>query len=186
MWFRSYRDHVIMAFPSFDTSTNLWAPQANISWVVGSSRRSEFVRFARRVTTEAEAAAWAVHASERWVDQRVRTLERESQRGAGRNASAASKSRLPSRALKNIPGALTFEQFKSLMGRSGFAGSERALKKSYMALARLRKDSHRSWAQIKVKVKHSQQYMRTRPERPGTRTAGARLPLTPRDWRRVI
>ena len=27
MWSRVYRNHFIMAFPSFDTATNAWAPQ---------------------------------------------------------------------------------------------------------------------------------------------------------------
>ena len=31
MWSRCYRQHVIMAFPSFDTATNLWAAQADIT-----------------------------------------------------------------------------------------------------------------------------------------------------------
>ena len=31
MWSRVYRNHFIMAFPNFDTTTNAWAPQADIS-----------------------------------------------------------------------------------------------------------------------------------------------------------
>ena len=49
MWSRCYREHVIMAFPSFDTATNLSAAQADISWPSGPVRESEFVRFPTRV-----------------------------------------------------------------------------------------------------------------------------------------
>ena len=32
MWSRTYRNHFIMAFPSFDTTTLNWRAQADISW----------------------------------------------------------------------------------------------------------------------------------------------------------
>ena len=76
MWYRSYRDHVIMAFPSFDTATSLWAPQASIAWVDGHARKSEFVRFAKRVMTEADAVALALDASHAWIDKRLRVADK--------------------------------------------------------------------------------------------------------------
>ena len=63
MWSRCYRQHVIMAFPSFDTATNLWAAQADISWPSGPVRESEFVRFPTRVMSEAEAVSLALSRS---------------------------------------------------------------------------------------------------------------------------
>ena len=72
MWSWSYRKHVIMAFPSFDTATKSWAPQADISWPVGPVRESEFVRFPIRVMTESEAVACALSGGKSWVDQHVK------------------------------------------------------------------------------------------------------------------
>ena len=40
MWSRLYRNHVIMAFPTYDTVANAWAPQADINWFAGSSHDS--------------------------------------------------------------------------------------------------------------------------------------------------
>jgi hypothetical protein len=41
MWSRLYRNHVIMAFPTYDTVANAWAPQADINWFAGSSHDSK-------------------------------------------------------------------------------------------------------------------------------------------------
>jgi hypothetical protein len=76
MWSRLYRNHVIMAFPSYDTVANAWAPQADINWFVGSSHDSKFVRFSRRCTTEEEAVTCALRRSEVWIDTRLRRLSR--------------------------------------------------------------------------------------------------------------
>jgi hypothetical protein len=76
MWSRLYRNHVIMAFPSYDTVANAWAPQADINWFAGSSHDSKFVRFSKRCTTEEEAVTWALKRSEVWVDNRLRRLSR--------------------------------------------------------------------------------------------------------------
>ena len=35
MWSRLYRNYVIVAFPTYDTVTNSWAPQADINWFAG-------------------------------------------------------------------------------------------------------------------------------------------------------
>jgi hypothetical protein len=72
MWSRLYRNHVIMAFPTYDTVANAWAPQADINWFAGSSHDSKFVRFPKRCTTEQEAVTWALRRSEVWVDNRLR------------------------------------------------------------------------------------------------------------------
>jgi hypothetical protein len=86
---------------------------------------------------------------------------------------------------KSAPRILTFDQFKSLMEKSGLVGSEQSLQKSYVALAQLRKQNHCSWAKIKLKVKHSQ-HGSTADHANAVKTTPARLPLTLQDWRRVI
>ena len=76
MWSRLYRNHVIMAFPTYNTVANAWAPQADINWFVGSSHDSKFVRFSKRCTTEEEAVTCALRRSEVWIDTRLRRLSR--------------------------------------------------------------------------------------------------------------
>jgi hypothetical protein len=194
MWCRSYRDHVIMAFPSFDTSTNLWAPQANISWVVGPVRESAFVRFPKRVMTEGDAVAWALDAAPAWIDRRL-SIRRHKPPRESEARSATPSLRLVRRGPPNmarsvtssrsIARMLTFAQFKSLIGKSRLNDSEQALQKSYAALVELRKHKHCSWAEIKFKVRHSRED--ATPARalvPGARTVP--LPLTMQDWQRII
>src|SRR5690242_5464642 len=72
MWSHCYRKHAIMPFPSFDTATNSWAPQADISWPTGPERKSEFLRFPIRVMTETEAVACALRKSKSWIDRRLK------------------------------------------------------------------------------------------------------------------
>ena len=186
MWYRSYRNHVIMAFPSFDTSTSRWAPQASISWVDGSARKSEFVRFAKRVMTEGDAVALALRASHTWIDERLR-MDEASRHGADNEAPSLDERSAP---LKSDRGkvarrALTYAQFKTLMQKSGLGGSEESLHKSYTALAQLRKHNHCSWTHIKVRMKYCQENALAVHAKP-IKTKPARLPLTMRDWRRVI
>ena len=76
MWSRLYRNHVIMAFPTYDTVANAWAPQADINWFAGTSHDSKFVKFSKRCTTEEEAVTWVLRRSEVWVDNRLRRLSR--------------------------------------------------------------------------------------------------------------
>jgi hypothetical protein len=64
-----------MAFPSFDAATNTWVPQADISWVAGPLRDSEFVRFTARARTEDEAVRRAVQNGTEWVDGRLKRFE---------------------------------------------------------------------------------------------------------------
>ena len=75
MWTQTYRHHFIMAFPSFDTATQKWKAQADISWGRGNGRDSAFVRYHHRAT-EAEAADFALQQSIEWVDQRLTFRER--------------------------------------------------------------------------------------------------------------
>jgi hypothetical protein len=159
MWNRLYRNHVIMPFPSHDTATNAWAPQADISWCAGSSRESEFVKFPNRFITEAEAVVCALRSGEAWIDNRL-----------GR--SAAEKT-------------LTFGQFKSVIAKSGVTLSEQTLHKSYAALVKLRKNRHCSWTQLREKVEHSQRD-RTTAESPARQQKIGLIPLTERDWRRIV
>ena len=195
MWYQSYRDHVIMAFPSYDTVTSLWAPHASITWVVGAERKSEFVRFAKRVFTEAEAAACALSAGKSWIDARVRpanvaSSERE-------QASMVSQpTDLPllkgNRAMarravgvwQTSKTMLTFDQFKSWIDQSDPNVSDQLLQKSYAALVQLKKHQHCSWARIRVKMKNSRAQIASSAS--GRRANSSRLPLTLRDWRRII
>ncbi len=76
MWSHLYRNYVIMAFPTYNTIANGWAPQADINWFAGSSHDSKFVQFSKRCATEEEAVTWALRRSELWVDNRLRRLSR--------------------------------------------------------------------------------------------------------------
>ena len=71
MWSRTYRDHFIMAFPSFDTETRKWRAQADISWSAGNCRDSAFVRYPRHADTEVQAVNVALQQSLKWVDGRI-------------------------------------------------------------------------------------------------------------------
>jgi hypothetical protein len=75
MWSQTYRKHVIMALPSFDTATRQWRVQADISWCLGKRRHSTFIRYTRHQPTEAEAVHSAVQQSIEWIDKRL-TFER--------------------------------------------------------------------------------------------------------------
>jgi hypothetical protein len=197
MWCRSYRNHVIMAFPSFDTATNSWAPQADISWPTGPARQSEFVRFSLRVTSETEAVTCALTRGKSWIDRRLKhtIVNRHEEQGRFLQSVAGLQDRRGeprtnqrSRSHVGEPAdsasVFTFDQFKSALARPGEKLSEHALQKSYAALMRLRKNGHCSWAEIKSKVTHSQE--RLTPIASSSRGAPSdRLPLTQRDWRRV-
>jgi hypothetical protein len=197
MWSRLYRHHVIMPFPSYDTATNARAPQADISWCVGPSRESEFVRFPNRVMTEAEAVTCALRRGEAWIDNRLGRL---------RSASGSEHTKVIDMigALKKSLGKVsptqsplaqgsiqrqsektfTFDQFKSAIARSGVKLSAQTLQKSYAALVKLRKNNHWSWAQTRQKVEHSQED-RSAAQSLARQQRAARIPLTERDWRRI-
>jgi len=197
MWSRLYRNHVIMPFPSYDTATNAWAPQADISWCVGPSRESEFVRFPNRVMTEADAVTCALRRGEAWIDNRLRRLHSASgsehtkvidmigalKKSLGKVSPTQSPLAQGS-IQRHAEKTFTFDQFKSAIARSGVKLSEQTLQKSYAALVTLRKNNHWSWAQTRRKVEHSQQD-RSAAQSLARRQRSARIPLTERDWRRI-
>ncbi len=194
MWCRSYRGHVIMAFPSFDTATHLWAPQASISWVVGAVRESAFVRFSMRVTSESEAVECALRAAKTWIDDHKRgnrrqwdastepqTPIREASRTLLKGSASQTRQLRPALS-RNSGKTLTFEDFKTNLASLGANLSEPSLLKSYAALVQLRTESHCSWGKIRSKLKRSQEHLQPA----SRRSKPANLPLTLRDWRRII
>ena len=194
MWYRSYRDHVIMAFPSFDTATHSWAPQANISWVIGPLRESAFVRFPMRAASESEAVDCALKAARTWIDKHKR--ENRELWGAALEPETSPAGKLVMRNTRQVPRihtalsrnsgrTLSFDDFKANVASLGANVTERSLLKSYGALIQLRKSSHCSWALIKSKLKRSQENIAAR-QPTNRRAQPAGLPLTPRDWRRII
>jgi hypothetical protein len=196
MWSRSYRKHVIMAFPSFDTATNLWAPQADISWPTGPERESEFVRFPIRVMSESEAVACALSRGKSWIDRRLQHSGSNAERNLvvqeiaslqGRLANVHPKPavRIQSTMPKYSTAVITFDQFKSAVARVGANSTDSSLRKSYSALMKLQKSVNCSWAEIKRRIEQFQG-KRTTPH-PGTRRKNSRwLPVTERDWRRIV
>jgi hypothetical protein len=100
MWSRLYRNHVIMAFPTYDTVANAWAPQADINWFAGTSHDSKFVQFSKRCTTDEEAVTWVLRRSEVWVDNRLRRLSRAILPERGRRSGAKSFGQSDSRAAR--------------------------------------------------------------------------------------
>jgi hypothetical protein len=196
MWSRLYRNHFIMAFPSFDTMTNRWVPQADITWGAGPSRDSQFVRSPNRFTTEIEAVSFALAMGREWVDDRLSRSGRGlAEHGQVADMMEALKDSLNKTAPKQsyraqttidpgIEKAFTFEQFKSALAHRGIKVSEQTLKKSYAALVKLRQNKRLSWAEARWKVEHSHEKF---PIAQGSirRPRTARLPLTERDWRRL-
>lgn len=72
---RLHGDYFIVASPSFDTATNSWAAQADVSWNHKSPcRRFAFIRFRNRFKTEAEANAFALEVTPAWIDKHNRRL----------------------------------------------------------------------------------------------------------------
>ncbi len=195
MWRRSYRNHVIMAFPSFDTATNSWAPQADISWCAGANRFSEFVRFQDRVMSENEAVHLAVRRSVRWINERLKQAQTDAQATAnerdrsppfksGRRLRFGSQLRLPS-PMSHKPGrAFSYNHFKALVAKLGVKESEPSLQKSYEALLKLREERPCSWTELKKRVERSRNM--TARKSPARAAKKPRLPLTPRDWQRLI
>ena len=197
MWSRLYRNHVIMAFPSYDTATNAWAPQADISWCAGPARESEFVKFPNRFMTEADAVACALRMGQAWIDNRLGRLRSETGSeharviemvGALKKSLGKVSPRKPPRTQGSIQWhaekTYMFGQFKSVIAKSGVKLSEQTLQKSYAALVKLRKNNHWSWTQTRQKVEHSQRD-RGATQPPARQQRAARIPLTERDWSRI-
>jgi hypothetical protein len=186
MWSRSYRKHVIMAFPSFDTATNSWAPQADISWPIGPERQSAFVRFPARVMSESEAVAFALRGGKSWIDNRLRLHGAEKSVSLGdrinvlQNSLRRTNLRPPAKSESPARELFTFAQFKSAVARAGTKLSESALRKSYSGLMQLQRNRNCSTAEIRAKVKRAQELL------PSHSVRRARhLPLTERDWRNI-
>ncbi len=186
MWSRSYRKHVIMAFPSFDTVTNLWAAQADISWPCGAARESAFVRFPTRAMSEAEAVALALNRGKSWIDRRLRgerrdrLLERVMELRAPKSPPAAQDLSSIAPAL-NKEKIFTFGQFKAALLHGAPKPSEASLHKSYAALMKLAKAGCPP-DEIKQKIKHSQE--RLAAKRNSRKVLS--LPLTEEAWRRLV
>ena len=72
MWSRLYRNHVLMAFPTYDSAKHAWVPQVDINWFIGPSHDSRFVRFPVRFLTEDEAVSWALSRGRAWIDKHVK------------------------------------------------------------------------------------------------------------------
>jgi hypothetical protein len=192
MWSRLYRNHMIMAFPTYDTIANAWAPQADINWFAGTSHDSEFVQFSKRCTTEEEAVTWALRRSEVWVDSRLRRLSRAilPERGRGIDMIEAAKSHLgkvtpeqPVRArLATEPGpekTLTFCQFKGTFVGSGLKLGDEILQKSRASLTKPRNHDHWSRLETKKKLEHTRQDLTA-----AVPPRAAHIPLRQRPWRR--
>jgi hypothetical protein len=172
MWSRLYRTHVIMAFPSYDTVANAWAPQADINWFAGTSHDSKFVRFSKRCTTEEEAVNCALRRSEVWVNNRLRRLSRAILPGRGRGTDMieSAKTHLgkvtPEQLVRarsaTEPGpekTLTFYQFKCAFGGSGLKLSDENLQQSHAALTKPRNHNHDHWSRLETrrKLEHTRQ-----------------------------
>ena len=191
---RLYRDHVIMTFPSFDTASSAWAPQANISWSVGRGREFRFVRFPKRVPTEGEAMAYALRLGEEWIDRRLKRGRRAAGarsarvidvigalKGSAERADSTQPvvSESPARRPRE---SLTFKEFKGAVTAAGLTLSDQLLQKSYAALLNVRREEGLSWAAARRKLSASKRHLKGSPSQ---RARSARLPLTERDWRRV-
>jgi hypothetical protein len=194
MWNRLYRNHVIMPFPSYDTATNAWAAQVDISWCTGSSREWEFVKFSNRFTTETDAIACALRGGEAWIDRRLGRSRRESGSRIGtiealskslRKVSPAQRPRTQGLSQWHAGNTLTFGQFKAVIAKGGVTLSEQMLQKSYAALVKLRKNRHWSWTQLREKVEHSQRDRGAADSPPRQRRVSS-IPLTERDWRKSL
>ena len=192
MWSRLYRNHVIMAFPTYDTVANAWAPQADINWFGGSSHDSKFVQFPKRCATEEEAVTWALRRSEVWVDNRLRRLSRAilPERGRGIDMIEAAKSHLgkvtpeqPVRARSatesGLEKTLTFYQFKCAFGGSGLKLSDENLQKSHAPLTKPRNQDHWSRLETRRKLDHTRQDLTA-----AVLPRAAYIPLRQRPWRR--
>ncbi|HWP56947.1 MAG TPA: hypothetical protein VNL14_03550 [Candidatus Acidoferrales bacterium] len=188
MWSEVYRNHVIMAFPTFDTATSSWIPQADVTWCVGSARAFEFLRFSKRCASEAEAVSCGLAEARSWIDQRLARLHAGAELAGGTviGVPPEKRTRLEAAALhrpapqKSQQESLTYEQFKARLRQSGVNISEEQLLKSYAALVKLREQQHWSQDEALRKLEDSQRELST-----GRSPAQHRIPLTPREWRRI-
>jgi hypothetical protein len=196
---RLYGDHFIMAFPSFDTASNGWVPQADISWNHKSpDRKFAFIRFPNRCKTEAEAIDAALEMAQAWIDKHGSGLQRHAITSESRQVIDVAE--FLKESLAKVTGkqprrcapapqqgpkqSFTFGHFKAAIAERGLQISDQTLQKSYAALLKLRKNNHWSWAEARKKVEQSQQVLRS-PHSPMRGPRTARIPLTQRDWRKI-
>src|SRR5215475_3131177 len=193
MWSRLYRKHVIMAFPSYDTVTNAWAPQADINWFAGSSHDSQFARFSECCATEEEAVAWALSRSKVWVDNRLQRLRRAILPGRGRGIDIieAAKTHLgkvtPEQPVRGRsatePGSgktLTFYVLTCAFGGSGFKTQRREFAEKPRGIDQTRSHGHRCRLELRKKLEHTRQDLTA-----AMLPRGTHIPLRQRLWRKV-
>jgi hypothetical protein len=191
MWSRLYRNHVLMAFPTYDIAQHGWAPQVEINSFLGPSHDSTFVRFPSRFLTEDEAVNWALVRGQAWIDKRVERLRGRAPRRRRMfdmieafNASLTrARPRQPppaqARPNRSLKSSLTFKEFTHLLAqKKGLTFGVKTLQKSYTALVKVRKTKRWSWAEAKRKVMRAQQ---------AQAPAGAprRIPLSERAWGKI-
>ena len=190
MWSRLYRDHVLMAFPTYDSAKHAWVPQVDINWFIGTSHDSTFVRFPRRFLTEDEAVSCALARGQAWIDKRLERLQSQSpQRRRMLGMIEALNESLTKASVKqprpvqaatkpHAKQSFTFEEFESLLAQKGLAFNVRTLQKSYAALVKVKKIKRWSWAEAKRKVMRAQQT-------PAAAGTPRRIPLTERAWGKI-
>lgn len=191
MWSRLYRNHVLMAFPTYDSAKHAWVPQVDINWFLGTSHDSTFVRFPRRFLTEDEAVSCALARGQAWIDKRLERLQGRSperrrmldriETFGGIAPEARLKQPYPAQAAPKrfTKPSFTFEEFARLLAQTGLAPDVKTLQKSYAALVKVKKIKRWSWAETKRKVMRAQQ---TR----ATTGAPQRIPLSERAWGKIV
>ena len=190
MWSRLYRDHVLMAFPTYDSAKHAWVPQVDIDWFLGTSRDSTFVRFPRRFLTEDEAVTCALARGQAWMDKRLERLQgralvrRMFDMTDARDESVKKASVKQPRPTHAAPKpyakqTFTFEEFESLLAQKGLTINVKTLQKSYAALVKLKKIKRWSWAEAKRKAMRAQHA----PTPTGTQP---RIPLSERAWGKIV
>ncbi len=191
MWSRLYRNHVLMAFPTYDSAKHAWVPQVDINWFLGPSHDSTFVRFPSHFLTEDEAVRWALARGQAWIDKRLERSQGHTARRrrmfdmieAFNQSLPTANPRQPPPALaapkRAVKSSLTFEEFTHLLAqKKGLTFSVKTLQKSYAALVKVRKIKRWSWAETKRKVMRAQQA-------PAPAGAPRRIPLSERAWGRI-
>src|SRR3990172_9289236 len=184
MWSRLYRNHVLMAFPTYDSARQAWVPQVDINWFMGASHDSTFVRFPSHFLSEDEAVRWALARGQAWIDKRLERLQGRAPKRrrmfdmieAFNESLTKASPQQPRPALaapkRAVKARLTFEEFTHLLAqKKGLTFGVKTLQKSYAALDKVRKIKRWSWAETKRKVMRAQQA-------PAPAGAPQRLPLS--------
>lgn len=190
MWSRLYRNHVLMAFPTYDSAKHAWVPQVDINWFIGPSHDSTFVRFPVRFLTEDEAVSWSLSRGQAWIDIHLKRLHGPAPKRRRMFDMIKAFSQSPTTARPQQPPpalaapkramkvSLTFDEFAHLLAQKRFTFSVKTLRKSYAALVKVRKIKRWSWAETKRKVMRAQQV-------PAPAGAPRRIPLSERAWGRI-